>query len=281
MADGASGRGVHEGEVETAGGKSIAIYVRPLAAGADGTAAGSVTVLRDMTRMRHLLTLRRDFVANVSHELRTPVAAIQGYAETLLAQRADPATQRQFLEIIHRQSQRIGALVADLLTLSELQAKQDEGVVREPVSLSSLASNVIETLRGAAQTKDARVKVDVPAEVRALGDAMGLEQVIQNLVDNALKYGRRDGEVRVRGAREGGRVVLTVTDDGPGIAREHLPRLFERFYRVDAGRSREQGGTGLGLAIVKHLVESMGGAVSVESEVGQGTTFRVELAAAT
>jgi two-component system phosphate regulon sensor histidine kinase PhoR len=280
MGEGASGSDVHESEVETAGGKSIAIYVRPLASGASGTAGGSVTVLRDMTRMRHLLTLRRDFVANVSHELRTPVAAIQGYAETLLEQSADPATQRQFLEIIHRQSQRIGALVADLLTLSELQTKPNEEVVREAVNVGSLATNVIETLRGGALTKNAHVRVDVASDVRALGDPMGLEQVIQNLVDNALKYGRPGGEVRVRGVKEGGRVVLTVSDDGPGIAREHLPRLFERFYRVDSGRAREQGGTGLGLAIVKHLVESMGGAVTVESEVGRGTTFRVDLAAA-
>jgi two-component system phosphate regulon sensor histidine kinase PhoR len=278
IVEGGTGSGVHESEIETGGGKSIAIYVRLLSPRASVAAGGTVIVLRDMTRMRHLLTLRRDFVANVSHELRTPVAAIQGYAETLLEQNADAATARQFLEIIHRQSQRIGALVADLLTLSELQTKPNEDIVREPVNLASLASNVIETLRGGAQTKEARVSVDVASDVQALGDPMGLEQVIQNLVDNALKYGRVGGEVRVRGERKDGRVVLTVSDDGPGIAAEHLPRLFERFYRVDAGRSREQGGTGLGLAIVKHLVESMGGSVEVESEVGRGTRFRVELA---
>jgi two-component system phosphate regulon sensor histidine kinase PhoR len=278
IADGTTGNAAHESEVETALGKSIAIYVRPLTAGSSG--GGSVTVLRDMTRMRHLLTLRRDFVANVSHELRTPVAAIQGYAETLLEQSADAATQRQFLEIIHRQSERIGALVADLLTLSELQARPNEEVVRETVDLGSLASNVIETLRGGALTKDAQIEVSVAKEAQALGDPIGLEQVIQNLVSNALRYGKREGTVGVRGVREGARVILTVSDEGPGIAREHLPRLFERFYRVDAGRSREQGGTGLGLAIVKHLVESMGGTVLVESEVGRGTTFRVELPAA-
>ncbi len=278
MKDGAAGKDVQEAELETAGGKSIALYVRPLAS-ASG-AGGSVAVLRDLTRLKHLLTMRRDFVANVSHELRTPVAAIQGYAETLLEQKGDAATQRQFLEIIHRQSQRIGALVADLLTLSELQTKPHEEVVREPVNLASLASNVIETIRGGAHGKDARVRLDVAPAARALGDPMGLEQVIQNLVDNALKYGKKGGEVVVKGAREGGRVVLTVSDEGPGIAREHLPRLFERFYRVDAGRSREQGGTGLGLSIVKHLVESMGGTIGVESDVGRGTTFRVELPAA-
>ncbi len=169
--------------------------------------------------------------------------------------------------------------MADLLTLSELQTKPNEEVVREAVNVASLASNVVETLRG-AQATDARISVDVGADVRAMGDPIGLEQVIQNLVDNAIKYGKPGGEVRVRGAREGKRVILTVTDDGPGIAQEHLPRIFERFYRVDAGRSRERGGTGLGLAIVKHLVESMDGTVSVESAPGRGTTFRIDLAAA-
>jgi len=276
--DGAIGA-VHESEVETAEGKSIAIYVRPLAA-TNGVAGGSVIVLRDMTRMRRLLTMRRDFVANVSHELRTPVASIQGYAETLLAQSADAETQRQFLDIIHRQAQRMGTLVADLLTLSELETRPREELVREPVHLASLSAHVVETLRGRALTKDARVRVDVGDGLRAVGDPTGLEQVIQNLVDNALKYGRSGGEVRLRGATEGGRVVLTVSDDGPGIAREHLPRLFERFYRVDSGRSRDQGGTGLGLAIVKHLVESMGGTIGVDSSIGHGTTFRVELRSA-
>ncbi|HEY2516751.1 MAG TPA: ATP-binding protein, partial [Polyangiaceae bacterium] len=165
-----------------------------------------------------------------------------------------------------------------LLTLSELETKPTEDVVRESVDLGSLASNVIDALRG--RRKDANVLVAVPTDAQALGDPMGLEQVILNLVDNALKYGQPGGRVELRGAREGGRVVLTVADEGPGIAREHLARLFERFYRVDAGRSREQGGTGLGLAIVKHLVESMGGSVSVDSNVGRGTVFRVELPAA-
>jgi two-component system, OmpR family, phosphate regulon sensor histidine kinase PhoR len=275
MVGGGSASDVHDSEVETAAGRSIAIYVRPLAA-----SNGSVMVLRDMTRMRRLLTMRRDFVANVSHELRTPVTSIQGYAETLLEQPADATTHRQFLEIIHRQAQRIGALVADLLTLSELETRPSEELVREPVHLASLSAHVVETLRGRALQKEAHVKVEVGDEVRALGDPTGLEQVIQNLVDNALKYGRSGGEVGLRGVVGGGRVVLTVSDNGPGIAREHLPRLFERFYRVDAGRSRDQGGTGLGLAIVKHLVESMGGAIHVSSDAGHGTTFRVELPSA-
>jgi two-component system phosphate regulon sensor histidine kinase PhoR len=274
VARGESAAETRESEVETADGKSIALYVRPLAQSAGG---GSVTVLRDMTRIRRLMTMRRDFVANVSHELRTPVAAIQGYAETLLGTGTDAATQKQFLEIVHRQAQRIGALVSDLLTLSELEARPGDEAVREPVDLSALATHVVETVRARATAQESRVAIDVGRDARAMGDPAAVEQILQNLVDNAIKYGRRGGQVRVSGVRNGARVVVTVSDDGPGIAAEHLPRLFERFYRVDAGRSRERGGTGLGLAIVKHLVESMGGTITVESEVDRGTTFRVDL----
>ncbi len=234
---------------------------------------------RDMARINKLLIMRRDFVANVSHELRTPVAAIQGYAETLLAANADPATQKQFLEIVFRQAQRLGALVQDLLTLSELEARPGDDAARESVDLAALAGHVVETVRARAKEQQTKVTIEVDPGASALGDPIGIEQVIQNLVDNAIKYGKQGGAVRVRGERTASRVVLTVADDGPGIAAEHLPRLFERFYRVDAGRSRERGGTGLGLAIVKHLVESMGGAIEVTSEVGRGTTFRVELPA--
>jgi two-component system phosphate regulon sensor histidine kinase PhoR len=262
----------HETEVE-AGPRAIALYVRPLAA----RGGGLVTVLRDMTRLRKLLVVRRDFVANVSHELRTPVTAIQGYAETLLRGPVDEPTRKQFLEIIHRHARRLGALVEGLLTLSELEARPPEQAVRERVEVPAIADHVRATLRERAAQRETRVDVDMAADVIARGDPVAVEQVIENLVDNAIKYGKDGGgQVRVVGRRRANRVLLEVTDDGPGIDAEHLPRLFERFYRVDAGRSRERGGTGLGLAIVKHLVESMGGAVEVDSEVGRGTTFRVE-----
>jgi two-component system phosphate regulon sensor histidine kinase PhoR len=261
-----------ETEVE-AGPRAIALYVRPLAA----RGGGLVTVLRDMTRLRKLLFVRRDFVANVSHELRTPVTAIQGYAETLLRGPVDEGTRRQFLEIIHRHARRLGALVEGLLTLSDLEARPPEQAVRERVEVQAIADHVRATLRERATQRDAAVDVDVAADVVSRGDPVAVEQVIENLVDNAIKYGKEAcGQVRVTGRRRGDRVTLEVADDGPGIAEEHLPRLFERFYRVDAGRSRERGGTGLGLAIVKHLVESMGGTVEVDSEVGRGTTFRID-----
>jgi two-component system phosphate regulon sensor histidine kinase PhoR len=260
--------------------RSIAAYVRPLG-------GGIVAVLRDMTHVRRLLSLRRDFVANVSHELQTPVTAISGYAETLLRGTPDAATQRQFLEIIHRQSRRIGALVEGLLRLSELDARPLEAEPPlEPVDVGAVARNAAETVRERAAAAGVTVTLDVPGgsgapvPLLARGDATSVEQVLENLVDNAIKYGKRRGEIVVRARRDGGSVVVSVADDGPGIAAHHLPRLFERFYRVDPGRSRDRGGSGLGLAIVKHLVESMGGAVGVESVVGGGTTFTITLGAA-
>ena len=275
IAAGAKSAEVRESEIETSG-RSIAIYVRPLARAAGG---GMVTVLRDMTGLRRLMTMRRDFVANVSHELRTPVTAIQGYAETLLGGSADAATSRQFLEIIHRQARRIGALVEDLLELSELEARAPEQAVREAVDVGAIAEHVAQTVRERAKQSETTVRLDIDGHVVALGDPSGLEQVVQNLVDNAIKYGNPGGHVVIRGSREGARVRLSVVDDGPGIEARHLPRLFERFYRVDAGRSRDRGGTGLGLAIVKHIVEAMGGDVHVESDVGKGSRFVVEVPA--
>jgi two-component system, OmpR family, phosphate regulon sensor histidine kinase PhoR len=267
--------GTSEVEVE-AGSRSLALYVRPLAT----EGGGVVTVMRDLTRLRRLLSVRRDFVANVSHELRTPVTAIQGYAETLLRGPRDEVTQREFLEIIHRHARRLGALVEGLLVLSDLEARPPEQAVREPVDAAATVEHVRATLRDRARQREATIEVDVKADAVVRGDPVGLEQVLENLVDNAVKYGKDQGaRVRVTGERRGERVVLEVHDDGPGIPAEHLPRLFERFYRVDPGRSRERGGTGLGLAIVKHLVESMGGTVDVASAAGSGTTFRLELPA--
>jgi signal transduction histidine kinase len=239
---------------------------------------GELTAERD--RVSRLLLIRRDFVANASHELRTPVTAIQGYAETLLRSPVDDATRKQFVEIIHRHSLRLAALVEGLLELSDLEARPPELTVRERVEVSGIAEHVRDTLRERATQREATVDVAVAPDAEISGDPTGLEQVVENLTDNAIKYGRDSGgHVRVSGERRGDRVVLQVKDDGPGIAAEHLPRLFERFYRVDAGRSRERGGTGLGLAIVKHLVEAMGGTITVASTPGAGTTFTVELPA--
>ena len=246
---------------------------------------GDLTAERDrlsalLAQVRRLEVVRRDFVANVSHELRTPVTAIQGYAETLLSAGADAATRERFLTIIHRHAQRLGRLLEDLLKLSAIEAQAPETAVREPVPLRPLAMLVAQTVDERRRGKEAIVDIDVPEDAIALGDPAGLEQVLENLVDNALKYGPPGVTVRVVARRAGDGVEVAIEDTGPGIAAEHLPRLFERFYRVDPARSRDEGGAGLGLAIVKHLVESMNGSVTAESEIGGGSRFVVTLPAA-
>jgi two-component system phosphate regulon sensor histidine kinase PhoR len=226
-----------------------------------------------MTPIRRVLAMKREFMANASHELRTPVTAIQGYAETLLRGTADEATSRQFIEIIERHAKRLAGLVDDVLKLSELEDRPPEHAVKERVDVESVTTLVVETIHTRAATASISVKVNVPAGLEITGDPLGLEQVLENLVDNAVKYGKSGGAVHVSARRDSGRVVLTVADDGLGIESPHLSRLFERFYRVDPSRSRERGGTGLGLAIVKQLVQSMSGSIDVTSEFGKGTTF--------
>lgn len=232
-----------------------------------------------LAQVRRLEVMRRDFVANVSHELRTPVTAIQGYAETLLSAPADAETRERFLTIIHRHAFRLGRLLEDLLKLSAIEAQAPDSAVREPVPLRPIAMLVAQTVEERRRDKDAAILVEVPEDAAASGDPAGIEQVLENLVDNALKYGPPGVTVRVRAERADPFVRVAVEDTGPGIAPEHLPRLFERFYRVDPARSRDQGGAGLGLAIVKHLVESMNGSVVAESEVGKGSRFLVTLPA--
>ncbi len=271
----AATRKVGETEIEAAE-RTIAIYVRPLGASGGGEL---VAVVRDMTPIRRLLSMRRDFVANVTHELRTPLTAIMGYAETLVRGSADAATQKSFLEIIQRQSARLASLVEGLLRLSALESAPDGAPVIEPVELGAIASLAIQTVKTRAATSEVTLLAHFAHATVAAADPGALEQVVENLLDNAIKYGRRGGTVRLEGERRGARVVVRVIDDGPGIESRHLPRLFERFYRVDEGRSRQRGGTGLGLAIVKHIVEAMRGSVAVASVVGTGTTFTIELPA--
>ncbi|MBK8255092.1 MAG: HAMP domain-containing protein [Polyangiaceae bacterium] len=230
-------------------------------------------------QVRKLEVVRRDFVANLSHELRTPVTAIQGYSETLLTCPTEPATREKFLTIIHRNAERVGRLLGDLLQLSSIEAAP-ESFEPEPIVLSALAGLVAQTVEERRVESSAQIDVEILPDLTAMGDAGRLEQVVENLVDNALKHGGKGVRIRLTGAKHNGQVELRVSDNGPGIAAEHLPRIFERFYRVDPARSREKGGAGLGLAIVKHLVEGMGGNIQVESRVGEGTTFVVTLPAA-
>ncbi len=243
-----------------------------------GGERGAVVVARDTTELTRVADMRRDFVANVSHELKTPLAAIRGYAETL----RDGALQEQetalrFTERLLWQCRRLQALLDDLLTLSRLEGAGQAVAEREPVDLSALAQRAVETLAAAAREKRVRLAIDEQPLPRIPGDADGLERLLVNLLDNAIKYNRPGGEVLLRLAPAGGEVVIAVSDTGIGIPPEALGRIFERFYRVDKGRAREEGGTGLGLAIVKHLAQSHGGHVEVESRMGRGTTFRVFL----
>jgi two-component system phosphate regulon sensor histidine kinase PhoR len=255
----------------------VAVHVGPLGKELPGP---SVAVFRDVSELRRLERVRQEFVSNVSHELRTPVTAILGYAETLLGGAlADPLHAPRMVEVIHRQSERLAHLVGDLLELSRLDAQQVE-VSIAPVSVEPVAQRAAEAVApGTAQKRIAFEKRIAPG-LTALADERALEQVLVNLLDNAVKYTPEGGQVALAAAAAGDRVRLSVRDSGVGIPPQHLPRLFERFYRVDPGRSRALGGTGLGLAIVKHLVAAMGGEIQVQSVPGQGSEFTVLLSAA-
>jgi two-component system phosphate regulon sensor histidine kinase PhoR len=242
-----------------------------------GGERGAVVVARDTTELTRVADMRRDFVANVSHELKTPLAAIRGYAETLHDGALDePRTALRFTERILHQCRRLQALLDDLLTLSRL-----EGVSappeREPVDLHAMARRAVELLAAAAREKRVTIEIEERPVPPVPGDADGLERLLVNLLDNAIKYNRPEGTVTLRLSRSDGEALIEVSDSGIGIPPESISRIFERFYRVDKGRAREEGGTGLGLAIVKHVAQAHGGQVDVESRPGHGTTFRVRL----
>jgi two-component system phosphate regulon sensor histidine kinase PhoR len=239
----------------------------------DGTQRGSILVFHDLTRLRQLENTRQEFVANVSHELRTPLSLIKGFVETLLdGAKDDPELTGRFLQTIEKHTDRLTYLIEDLLTISRLESGQIVMNLHE-VELRNEAGRVIEDLQARAARKNARLQNEVPAGLKARADADRLQQVLFNLVENAIKYGRTEGTVVIGGRNEAGKVEMWVQDNGPGIPADAKERVFERFYRVDRARSRETGGTGLGLAIVKHIVQAHGGEVWLKSELGQGATF--------
>jgi two-component system, OmpR family, phosphate regulon sensor histidine kinase PhoR len=259
------------------GGRALVASIEPLA---DRSPSQAVVVLIDVTEPKRLERLRREFVANASHELRTPVAAIVGVAETLAAGAADdPDARQSFLEILMRHAQRLSRLTADLLDIARLEGGYKPRV--EVVDVERSVDAVLGTLQVKAEPKKITLDKALPPSLFVSAERAAVEQILSNLVENAVKYTPEGGHVTVRADGRGGKVRLIVEDTGPGIPKEHHQRLFERFYRVDDARSRDAGGTGLGLAIVKHLALANGGDVSVESEMGKGSRFIVALPRAT
>lgn len=267
--------------------------------GSNGRGLGAVIVLNDVSRLRQLENIRRDFAANVSHELRTPIASIKGFVETLLdGATAEPADAERFLRIIARQADRLNAIVEDLLTLSRIEKEAENAdIPRSETRLAELFEAAVRDCSSSAAERSIEIVVDCADDLKANINGALVEQAVLNLLDNAIKYSDERGKVELRGTLSIGtaagkdidgagdhdstgarnEVVISVRDYGCGIAEEHHARLFERFYRVDKARSRKLGGTGLGLAIVKHIVRAHGGQVSVRSAPGEGSTFEIRL----
>jgi two-component system phosphate regulon sensor histidine kinase PhoR len=249
----------------------------PLLAG--DSLRGIVAVFHDISELKRLEKIRKDFVANVSHELRTPVTVIRGYAETLLAGvlTDDPQRAQQFLAVILNHSERLTALISDLLSLSEMESG-NFALKLAPLDLGSMLRGAVELLEMKGAEKGVTLKLVPPQDATTvMADQRRLGQVFFNLLDNGIKYTPAGGEVTIRSSVSANNVTIEISDTGPGIPMLSLPRVFERFYRVDPARSREQGGTGLGLAIVKHIVQLHGGSVTAESPPGKGAIFRLTL----
>ena len=244
----------------------------------EGLQHGSILVFHDLPRLKQLENTSQEFVANVSHELRTPLSLIKGFVETLLdGARNDPELSVRFLRTIEKHTDRLTYLIEDLLTISRLESGQIVLSLHE-LDLREEAAHVIDDLQARASEKQTTLRNEMPADLRARADADRLQQVLFNLVENAIKYGRAEGTVVIGGQlNSSGMAEIWVRDDGPGIPAESRERIFERFYRVDRARSRETGGTGLGLAIVKHIIQAHGGEVWVKCELGQGASFFLTL----
>jgi two-component system phosphate regulon sensor histidine kinase PhoR len=256
-------------------GLTFDVYAAPLTS---SSWRGAIAILHDVTPIERLERAKRDFVANVSHEFRTPLATITGYAETLLdGGLEDHANRRRFVEIIQANGVRLNNIAADLMTLSEIEdGRPGEGA--RPISVRQAIANAMRAIEPAASLMQVNLSADVVPDLWVLGFGIRFEQALLNLIDNAVKFNKEGGHVGVCVLESAdGQIEIRISDTGVGIPAEDLSRIFERFYRVDKARSRQVGGTGLGLSIVKHAIEQMNGTVVVESQLGQGTAFRIFL----
>jgi two-component system phosphate regulon sensor histidine kinase PhoR len=273
-----AGDGTVDGDLTVYGATERHLQARgtPLKVGAART--GALLVLTDVTRLRELESMRRDFVANASHELKTPVTAIKGFAETLAEGDLDPEQARRFTKTIARQADQLGALVEDLLELTRLEHAREKGSLdRQEIDLAGVVWSAVELCADEARQKDIKLVVRCPEGLLVQVDPMLWQRALVNLIDNAIKYSGSHTEVVIEAERDDRETRVSVRDQGCGIPAEHLARIFERFYRVDKSRSRKLGGTGLGLSIVKHVAQSHGGDVTVASTPGQGSTFTLHL----
>jgi two-component system, OmpR family, phosphate regulon sensor histidine kinase PhoR len=265
---------IHTLEITAGNNRVLQASVSPVT-NAAGTVESAVVVFHDLTEIRRLERMRRDFVANVSHEFKTPLTSIRGYTETLLSgAKDDPNIAVDFLKTIERNAQHLEALVSDLLMLARLEAEFPS--TRDPIELRAMLEDLIGSRQNAIQEGQIQVGLDCP-EMHIHADRTRLYTAISNLLDNAIHYNRPGGEIRISAEVQDGTLWLSIADTGQGIPAEELPRIFERFYRVDKARSRDSGGTGLGLSIVKHAIESQRGTISVTSRLGTGSTFTIRL----
>jgi two-component system phosphate regulon sensor histidine kinase PhoR len=246
---------------------------------ADGGRIGTLIVMADVTRLRRLENMRSDFVANVSHEIKTPLTAIKGFVETLYHRQVNSREETErFLGIIMKHVNRLDAIVSDLLSLSRVEQSNDRQELQlKKTRIRDIIATVVQVLQAKADAKEITFAVDDHENAAAMADATLMEQALLNLMDNAIKYSHPKGTVGVTVTTSNGELSIQVKDQGVGIAKRHLSRLFERFYRVDKARSRTMGGTGLGLAIVKHIAQAHGGQISVDSTPGRGTTFTLQM----
>jgi two-component system phosphate regulon sensor histidine kinase PhoR len=246
---------------------------------ANQTQIGALVVFSDVTQLRRLENMRRDFVANVSHEIKTPLTAIKGFVETLHQGNVDkPEETNRFLGIIQKHVDRLNSILEDLLSLSRIEQEDEKKKIRlQEGKIRDVFQAAIQICQPKAEEKNITINLVEEEKLNAKFDPTIIEQAVVNLLDNAIKYSNPESAIEVKGIQSGSEILISVQDQGIGISKQHLPRLFERFYRVDKARSRKLGGTGLGLAIVKHIAQAHGGHVSVESKLGQGSTFTIHL----